>query len=1264
MAEYIPSYKKSTYVGNMSNRTFLDKANDEFWMTWMGQMIENEVTNRGVYSKKRDPSFNAFDPEYIAGFERYANEFLDVKNQEEADFVKERIRRNQLRRERLDMGGRDILPGLLANVVDPINFIPIPFVKGMSLMKRVTVGGSASAGLIAATEPIRRNYDPTSTDFESAMYIGGGFFFGGLFSGILGKSGTRGLDAESRYKINPKKLGENYYSAFHNTETGIDWTKPFTKKFYAEEPDIKFDVAPTNTFVDKNGDIITYQQYITNTTTRQQGRSRTERRATSIQSYRKDNAYQPIKYKDVDGTTTVTVDTAFLTKKFRENSHLDKNGTLRQNSVPFNIATLMKNENDYIAYLVKKEIYRNRYIQKNKGETRVDYETRLNEKIHEDTLKKINADFTTDTGDLAINKEVLNFLDKYTDTGGVVQALPKDNPQLSAYVGRKIFELIGDFGVQTRSDDVAMPQSAHLETTTRWEAGLHEALSEINAAFVEYRTGSTESTMLSGGNLSARAIRAKDTANVYKKKLFGKKEQMPSTIRNSYEDFNRYIYNGVVDTNDKIYNDPNTHEAVKKGIDAVRKFFKEYADEANDVGIFATKQNIANKVELQQELVAIINTELKRAKNPYQTKRLGNIKVRIEDRLKRLEAQQNEIETKFNQPFSMNKNYVTRYFNREALLDNPKRFKQILTDWYTNNPRPGVKGTIEERVEETYETILNDSAHMDSDGILAMGRNKKNQFVAGTRPLMQRSLDIPSELLEDFIIKDVTDIMKMYKSRMSYAIEITRRFGDRHMEDFLNRLDIDLTLQTVKSSATNTKATKIINHFEDAKDKLYGTFNTDDPTSTNKRIAGFMRNWTSLTSMGRVVYTAQADIGRPFMTHGMSRMWDHFLRPFFTNRELYEEMFKQAPYLNPAAELTVQGGAMDRYLGSFGTSPRKGGMLDKYLIAPVNNSQGPWFWMNGLTPWTVMMKRFTGYVSQHRFIEDSIKLSNGTLNKQEIKRLASYGIDKKTADTIAKMPWEFTDGIYLPNAQAWGKTGAGRSALQKYRQAIKADIERTIITPSPNDKLNMMYGKIRINDEEGLYYKAFDNDVGRMLGFTRTKYGGAKFGNAFMALPFQFFSWMISANRKLLMSGSAGRDFHLVQGATAMVMFAMWGDFLKDPAFWYRKNKDEKWLAAVEKSGVLAVYGDLNHILETVTGGDMGMRPLFDMEDPYGEPEAHDIFRPFLGAAPFNVLDVFQAFDSGSPREQRDSIRRMLPLQNWLVWDRAFKNVYNSTIDY
>lgn len=51
---------------------------------------------------------------------------------------------------------------------------------------------------------------------------------------------------------------------------------------------------------------------------------------------------------------------------------------------------------------------------------------------------------------------------------------------------------------------------------------------------------------------------------------------------------------------------------------------------------------------------------------------------------------------------------------------------------------------------------------------------------------------------------------------------------------------------------------------------------------------------------------------------------------------------------------------------------------------------------------------------------------------------------------------------------------------------------------------------------------------------------------------------MIAANRKLLMSGVAGRDLYLMQGGAAMVGFAIWGDFLKSPEWWYNKPFSEK----------------------------------------------------------------------------------------------------------
>jgi len=205
-----------------------------------------------------------------------------------------------------------------------------------------------------------------------------------------------------------------------------------------------------------------------------------------------------------------------------------------------------------------------------------------------------------------------------------------------------------------------------------------------------------------------------------------------------------------------------------------------------------------------------------------------------------------------------------------------------------------------------------------------------------------------------------------------------------------------------------------------------------------------------------------------------------------------------------------------------------------------------------------------------------------------------------------------------------------------------------------------MYGVYRIDSEE--VANAFNNPLGRAFGFSKTDKGG-KIQNGYMALPFQFYSWMISANRKLMMSGLSGREQHMMQGATAMVAFAMWGDFLKSPEFWYRKSTEEKFLSAVEKSGVLAMFSDLPNIVETMSGQQYGVRPMFGMDNPYGEPEDHDVYRPMLGAAGSNIADIYKAYESGDSDDQKDAIRRFIPLNNFWAWDRMFKKGYNATYE-
>ena len=164
----------------------------------------------------------------------------------------------------------------------------------------------------------------------------------------------------------------------------------------------------------------------------------------------------------------------------------------------------------------------------------------------------------------------------------------------------------------------------------------------------------------------------------------------------------------------------------------------------------------------------------------------------------------------------------------------------------------------------------------------------------------------------------------------------------------------------------------------------------------------------------------------------------------------------------------------------------KQGWFDKYIGQYLERPQNAIFMLNGLTPWTHILKEFVGLTSMHRLIEDCIKLSGGQLDKLGKRRLASFGIDENMAETIASMPFEKNGEQILANTNAWGSRRGGIEARRALANAVFSDIQRTIITPNVADRPNMMQGVIRINDE-GIA-QMLDNPLMRYFGFQKTDY--------------------------------------------------------------------------------------------------------------------------------------------------------------------------------
>jgi hypothetical protein len=501
---------------------------------------------------------------------------------------------------------------------------------------------------------------------------------------------------------------------------------------------------------------------------------------------------------------------------------------------------------------------------------------------------------------------------------------------------------------------------------------------------------------------------------------------------------------------------------------------------------------------------------------------------------------------------------------------------------------------------------------------------------------------------------------------MSPAIELRRNFGDKHLDNFMDRAELRLITRHLKKDSDNKDIDKMLNYFEDERDKVLNIFNLEDPSSLSKRSASFLRDYASLAFMGKVIFSAQVDMARPIANNGFYQTFKHGRLPkFLMNIGRYKDAIAEVKILSPAAEITI-GSARKRVMESGGQvglgKTKLGRIFDKFLGEPFHKAQGPFYIANLLAPWTVLWKDFQGIISAHRLIEDSIKVSKGVASEFELTRLASYGIDAKTAKLIASMPYEQIDGnLYVPNSGKWANYNGGLQATHKFRQALYGDVNRTIITPSPADQFNLMHGVFRIHSDD--VAKQWDNPLGKWLGFTKTERGG-KISNSYMGLPFQFFSWAVSANRKLLISGFQGREMNAMSGVVAMITFGIMGDYFKNPRYWTQKSLEEKIIRGVELSGVAGLFTDMNFMLETVSSGmfdtPMGIRPMLGEDLRFGDPDVADALGEFTGAGPSIPVDLLYAFLTDQDYDEKSAtMRRIIPLNTLWFWDRKFKSLWN-----
>ena len=352
-----------------------------------------------------------------------------------------------------------------------------------------------------------------------------------------------------------------------------------------------------------------------------------------------------------------------------------------------------------------------------------------------------------------------------------------------------------------------------------------------------------------------------------------------------------------------------------------------------------------------------------------------------------------------------------RYWDFDAIKANREAFETILRNWYTANPsiisrgQNGKYGRVDlsnnekavaARAKSTVDTILGIKDVTDPDiGYYGMGKSKH---------FKHRLVDIPNELVLDFIQTNPTAVMKAYTQRVGPRYEFSRQFDGQSIDDILD----DTFNEMMDAGSTREQAHKAMKNMRALYKRVVGGVQRD-PESWDQKFAKTLRDLAQLNYLGSAGFSTITEPAKIMMEHGIGK----------TMRGLFSIM-KDSQLSLGAKEGRMAAEGLDnllhtahlRIVDDVNNNPFKSDIFDRI--------KHPFYALNLLGPFTKILKDFDAMMRSHTLIDYSVRWSQGKATKMEQEYLLRYNIDLEDAKKIANAPWQKSQsGMYMANTQAW-----------------------------------------------------------------------------------------------------------------------------------------------------------------------------------------------------------------------------------------------------
>jgi hypothetical protein len=1242
------------------NNGLFGNLSDTYATGWLGA-VKDSVEQTFVRSNTRQPGFDGLDniPE---GYENYASAYSWAESAEEVEQITFNIDETNAARDRLSKNSvmANLGYSLIAGVLDPINLIGGPALKGAGFIGGSLKGAAGIGSVNAGTEILRHQLDPTSTLEETTFNIGFGFLVSGLIGGGIGvvtrngpgvnAPGTSSLTREQRAKADAS--GNKFEQAFKYSEgratseiipfkdlnvrivdgpTGkVDSEGNPVHAFYRSKE--AFDEYARRAAVrkaadDALGDVVPDGDEATQFDPRMfdemdEGYLRsleenadsapiateeaipTGRTASEGEAPRTGENAEP----QAETEATIFIDTKAILKSFP-----DKPWTKpRYEGITPLVDDAFKTPEEYVNFVAYHEL-NHTTTPRNADETVAQYENRINTRA----LDEVKADRLPNSPtrglfqDIALLPTMQGSLTRYAPDDAVVHGL-------ATGIG-------GDMATQTigaLAGRAATPGGSAFQRSMRWNSEYFKGSYAIRQAYSKYTRGfASDSEFMLGVSNFAAQLPVVGTARKQGKML--------------YDEFNNFVGRAIFDDGEFSVGGrtllPEEMAIVREAAHAIRNVNEFIEDTVKELGIFERQKQIQREIAWREKANVRDEAFLSKAAG----KRADEVRNRIEARNEELvefRAAADEL-VEGDIRFKGDDAYFHRIFNVGAIRERYDGFVDLIAMGFARETGDATAITpdIRLRAEQVADRIIGEGVEEGAYG-----------FGGGVRALKSRVLPLSNKELSDFIVLDADVVLGTYIRRIGPVIEMNRMFGSTNVDEQLDAMQAHL----IENNYTPKMRENIRWEMEAIRDRVLNNFTRTNPLSISNRTVRAAKNLANVSLMGRGVYSQFVDVAKTVAVEGHAPL-------FKAIHAAFSEGLKNINY----GKYGRAGGegfemVMARHLA-------RGLEEDSSLI--VTNQTGierglakmqqPFFTVNLMNPFTVIWKDFSSIMTAHRLIADSQTLAKairsgktmGTLSKSESKlaaELASWGINARTAQLIADMPTEKAEGgLLMPNIDAW-EGRAGNMAREAFIGAMSGNVRSNVVTPGPLQRAAIMDGVFRVK-KGGL--------ISRTLGD-----GSDRLEMPFFSLPFQLLSFTTSASAKTTHALLSGRDRNRYITMSSMLIGGYFATYLAAGDNWENMTWEEAAMSAIDRSGILGWGLDPVKRVETLTG--YGPRSALGM-DEFGKDQINDEVSAIGGPAAGIMAGVAEAFinDDITDQQAASNIRRSIPWAGMVWWDETLK---------